>query len=95
MKKYLIDFGHGVQCKNKLEQEINEFARTYHRVWISESEFKSTLKVIQEKVDALNKKHNRCKPSELSVHDNRDGDMRITFGGDGFCRLEFLSFWVR
>lgn len=42
MKKYLIDFSYGIQCKNKLEEEISEFARTYHRVCISESELNAT-----------------------------------------------------
>lgn len=92
MKKYLINFTHGVQTKNKLQEEIYLFAKSFHRVCIKDEEFNSTLIVIKERLNELVKHHKRCRTEEVDTYDGGDGDRYIGFGGDGFCRLQFLKF---
>lgn len=89
MKRFFSKTGHSLTTKNKLEAEVLEHIKSRDRWIIRTENLESYIASINEKIDAINKKHPRCKPVEPRWWQPYDAgtDSR----GDWYLNLHFVS----
>ena len=89
MKRFFSKTGHSLATKNKLEAEVLELIKSIDRLIIEKASVENFISSLNEKIDALNRKHPRCKPVETRWWQPYDAgtDSR----GDWYLNLHFVS----
>lgn len=70
-------------AKNNLEKAAHKVAKEMERWIVTNDEVPRFKKDFQEKINALNMEHKRCKPLRFSIegHQDRNGDIAIWCDG--------------
>jgi hypothetical protein len=97
MIKHLITCDQLYGCKNKLEQQVQDFLLTHDRSIISHSQIEEFKKLIVDEIIAMNAKHPRCKPirPEWWNSDRHEETSRqtwiLSFNGSSICYFKALA----
>lgn len=92
MKRFFSKTGHSLATKNKLEAEVLELIKLHDRIIIEKETVESFIYSINYSIDALNRKHPRCKPVEPRWWQPYDAgtDSR----SDWHLNLHFISLYL-
>lgn len=97
MIKHLITCDNLYSCKNKLENQVQEYLRTHDRSIISNTQIGQFKKMIVDEIKAINAKHPRCKPvsAEWWNSDRHEETSRqtwiLSFNGASICSFKALA----
>lgn len=89
MKRFFSKIGQTLSTKNKLEAEVLQLVKSHDRIIIEATDYRWFISIINHGIDAINKKHPRCKPVEPRWWQPYDAgtDSR----GDWHLNLHFIS----
>lgn len=69
-------------AKNKLQQEVKEFARACERMILKPDAVKDWMAYLKSGVSKLNQQHKRCKPLRVETDkDRQTGDIKVFIYG--------------
>jgi hypothetical protein len=97
MIKYLITCENLYSCKNKLENQVQEYLRTQDRSIIANTQIEQFKQMIVDEINAINAKHPRCKAirSEWWASDRHEDASRqtwiLSFAGASICNFKALA----
>jgi hypothetical protein len=83
---YYFDLGFCTNVKNNLQKEAKSYLETLNRSVIHSDDLEEAKKVIIESLEAINKKHFRCKPQNFKWDERPDQN---TFYLSGFYECTF------
>lgn len=89
MKRFFSKIGQTLSTKNKLEAEVLELIKLHDRIIIEKGTVESFIHSINYSIDAINRKHPRCKTIEPRWW--QPYDVGTDSRGDWHLNLRFIS----
>lgn len=67
---YFVHSYHGTKAQNKLQKEVSDFLCSLDGKLIDAVDLKEFQKIVLDTIEALNQKHNRCKPIKVNFENS-------------------------